>query len=138
MRVSQRLDYTVRMLVALARQPDGATAAAGDLAAALGLPRRFGEQQMTALAKTDLVSSKRGTGGGVSLVRPASEITALDVVRAVQGEVLDVPHTTSSVTSELWLQTARTLETALAGITLADLARRQAEIDEADAPVYFI
>lgn len=138
MRVSQRLDYTLRMLVALARMPAGTTAASGDLAVRLGLPRRFGEQQMTALAKTGLVDSRRGTGGGVSLAQPAAEITVLDVVRAVQGEALDVPRGTASATAEFWGQAASALESALGSATLADLVKRQAEIDASSGPMYFI
>ena len=138
MRVSQRLDYTLRMLVALSRLPAGAPAASGDLAVRLGLPRRFGEQQMTALAKTGIVDSRRGTGGGVTLARPPGETTVLDVVRAVQGQALDVPRSTGSATAEFWESAAQTLEGALAATTLADLVKRQAEIDAASGPMYFI
>lgn len=138
MRVSQRLDYTLRMLVALGRLPQDTTSGAGELAVALGLPRRFGEQQMTALAKTGMVRARRGTGGGVSLAVPATQITVLDVVRAVQGEALDVPRTTDSATSELWQDVAVVLEEQLARTTLADLVRRQVEIDAAATPMYFI
>lgn len=138
MRVSQRLDYTLQMLVALARVPEGTSAAAGELADSLGLPRRFGEQQMTALAKTGLVESRRGTGGGVSLMRPATEITVLDVVRAVQGEALDVPRASSSATAEFWTRTAGALDEWLAAATLQDLVERQTQIDESKEMMYFI
>jgi Rrf2 family protein len=138
MRVSQRLDYTLRMLVALARLPQGTVAGSGDLAETLGLPRRFGEQQMTTLAKSGLVESRRGTGGGVSLTRPAAEITALDVVRAVQGDALDVPHSAGLATAEFWAGAAAALEAALRSTTLGELVRRQAEIDAAAGPMYFI
>lgn len=138
MRVSQRLDYTLRMLIALARVPAGATVASGDLALRLGLPRRFAEQQMTTLAKSGLVGSRRGTGGGNSLARPASEITVLDVVRAVQGEALDVPHSTASASAEYWTGLASAVEEHLTSTTLADLAKRQTELDAAAGPMYFI
>ncbi|MHB1017779.1 MAG: RrF2 family transcriptional regulator [Coriobacteriia bacterium] len=138
MRVSQRLDYTLRMLVALGRLPAGASVAAGELATALGLPRRFGEQQMTALAKTGLVESRRGTGGGFSLARPASEITTHDVVRAIQGDALDIPRSPGSATAEFWESVARALEDRLQAVTLTDLVRRQAQLDAETAPMYFI
>jgi len=138
MRVSQRLDYTLRLLVALARTPHGGPAAAGDLAAALGLPRRFAEQQMAALVKSGLTTSRRGTGGGYSLGRSASEINVLDVVRAVQGDALDVPRSAGSATAEFWAGTASALEEQLGSTTLAELAHRQAELDARAAPMYFI
>lgn len=138
MRVSQRLDYTLRMLVALGRLPLGTATASGDLAASLGLPRRFGEQQMTALAKSGLVHSRRGAGGGVSLSRPAASITVLDVATAVQGQALDVPRSSGSATAEFWAQTASALEDNLRSTTLADLVRRQAEIDAAAGSMYYI
>ncbi len=138
MRVSQRLDYTLRMLVALGRMPGGTSAAAGELAANLGLPRRFGEQQMTALAKTGLVESRRGTGGGVSLARPAADITVHDVVKALQGDALDIPRSTGSATAEFWESAARALENRLQTVTLADLASRQAQLDAEASPMYFI
>ncbi|MDP2299578.1 MAG: Rrf2 family transcriptional regulator [Coriobacteriia bacterium] len=138
MRVSQRLDYTLRMLVALARLPEGTRAASGELARALGMPRRFGEQQMTALAKTGLVTCKRGAAGGCALGRPAADITALDVVRGIQGDALDVPRASASATSALWADVARTLDERLASTTLADLAREQADIDAAAETMYFI
>jgi Rrf2 family protein len=138
MRISQRLDYTLRMLVALARMREGTSVAAGDLAVRLGLPRRFGEQQMTALAKTSLVASRRGAGGGISLGRPASEISVLEIVRAVQGEALDIPLTAGSATAELWRRAAGALEEQLAATTLDELARRQAELDAESSPMYYI
>lgn len=138
MRVSQRLDYTLRMLVALARMPEGSVTAAGDLAVTLGLPRRFGEQQLTALSRAGLVSSRRGTGGGCSLARPADAVTVLDVVKAVHGEALDVPHMQRSASAEYWAEVSASLEETLAATTLADLAHRQAEIDAQASPMYFI
>jgi Rrf2 family protein len=136
-RVSQKLDYTLRGLVGLAGMPPGTTAAAGEIADRLGMPRRFLEQQFTAVAKRGLLTCRRGAGGGCSLARPAAEITVGDVVRAVQGTVLDVPSLTAA-TSELWSAAATTLGGVLDAATLSDLADRQAEIDRARTAMYYI
>ena len=78
MRVSQRLDYALRALVLLALQPQGEYVAAGDLADRLGLPRRFVEQQVTALvARRDRARADAARAGGCALARPAAEITVL-------------------------------------------------------------
>jgi Rrf2 family protein len=137
-RVSQRLDYTVRGLVALAAEPPGTTVVAGDLADTLGLPRRFLEQQFTAIAKRGILACHRGANGGCSLARPASEITLGQIIRAVQGRVLDVPHVTGAVSSEMWHRIAADLDVIVDAVTLEDLAARQAEIDRGVSPMYYI
>lgn len=138
MRVSQRLDYALRGLTSLAQLPRGTYVAAGEIAEALGLPRRFVEQQFSALARAGLVDCRRGAGGGCALVRDASKITVGEVVRAVQGTIIDVPHVTASAVSDMWAATAAALESSLDGVTLGDLASCQREIDARSAPMYYI
>jgi Rrf2 family protein len=138
MRVPQRLDYVLRALAALvAREPDGPVVI-GDLAADLHLPKRFLEQQMTLLAKRDIVICVRGAGGGCSLARPADQVTVADVVEAVQGEVLDVPKVEGSAVSEMWAEAAEALRVSLDSVTLAELGARQARLDAQAAPMYYI
>ena len=138
MRVSQRLDYSLRLLTALAQQPPGTLSGAGELAESLGLPRRFLELQANALAKRGLIECKRGTGGGCALARPAENITIVDVVEAIDGSVFDAPLATGTAASEVWRQAGTVLGDYLASVTLADLAARQGALDAKRAPMYFI
>lgn len=138
MRVSQRLDYTLRALTELARMAPGTYVASGDIADELGLPRRFVEQQFTSLARAGIVECRRGAGGGCALLRPADEITVGEIVRAVQRRVLDVPHITGSAVSEMWASASASLELALEDTTLADLASRQRELEALSAAMYYI
>ena len=138
MRVPQRLDYALRALVLLALQPEGEYIAAGDLADHLGLPRRFVEQQVTALARAGIVRCRRGAAGGCALARTAREVTVYDVVEAVQGEVLDVPHVTGSAASALWADAADQLAGFLATVDLAQLAEQQRNLDGAAVSMYWI
>jgi Rrf2 family protein len=137
-RIPQRLDYALRALVLLALQPEGEYVAAGDLAERLGMPRRFVEQQVTSLARAGIVACRRGASGGCALARTASEITVLDVVVAVQGDVLDVPRVTGSAASQLWAEAAAELGGFFSAVSLAELARRQRDIDGAAATMYWI
>ena len=138
MRVPQRLDYALRALVLLALQPEGEYVAAGDLAERLSLPRRFVEQQITALARAGIVRCRRGAAGGCVLARGSRDVTVFDVVEAVQGEILDVPHVTGSAASELWCQAAEQLAGFLATVTLAQLAECQRDLDGAATTMYWI
>jgi Rrf2 family protein len=137
-RIPQRLDYALRALVLLALQPEGEYVAAGDLAEHLGMPRRFVEQQVTSLARAGIVECRRGASGGCALARDASEVTVLDVVVAIQGDVLDVPRVTGSAASTLWAEAAAELGGFFAAVSLAELARRQRDIDGAAATMYWI
>jgi Rrf2 family protein len=138
MRVPQRLDYAVRALVLLALQPPGVYTPAGDLADHLTLPRRFVEQQITALARAGIVQCRRGSSGGCALTRPAETISVLDVIEAVQGDVLDVPRVTGSACSEMWSEAAGTLSQFFASTALSELAARQRSIDSSHASMYWI
>jgi len=137
MRVSQRLDYTLRTLVEVARA-GGEFVSVGELAESMGLPRRFAEQQMTTLAKHSIVTCKRGAGGGCSLARPAEEITVGEVVRAIQGTAVDIPQNAGSAVAEMWARMAEGLEQALESETLADLAARQDTLARDSSAMYYI
>lgn len=138
MRVSQRLDYALRTVVLLAAQPLGSHVAAGDLADRLMLPRRFVEQQVTALSRAGIVVSRRGSTGGATLARPASEITAREIVDALEGTVIDVPRQPGSAVAEMWQDVAVLVEDRLDSVTVADLVQRQRELDALAAPMYYI
>lgn len=138
MRVPQRLDYALRALVLLAEQPSDDVVAAGDLADRLGLPRRFVEQQISALSRAGIVACKRGASGGCSLAEPAEQISIADVVHAVQGDVLDVPKITGSASSEMWAEAQQALADFFSEVSLADLAKRQRELDARRMPMYYI
>ena len=118
--------------------PPGSVRSGGALAARLGLPSRFVEQQLTALAATGTVRSVRGPGGGFALGGPAEQISMRDVVLALQGDVLDVPRVTGSAVAEAWLEASLALEQALEKVSLADLAARQRELDAETATMYYI
>lgn len=138
MRISQRLDYALRALVLLATAEPGRHVAAGDLADRLGMPRRFVEQQVTALARAGVVECRRGASGGCALARPAGDITVREVVEALQGEVLDVPHHNDSASAEMWAGAQAALADFLGSATLEQLAVRQREIDSTKTPMYYI
>ncbi len=108
------------------------------LAARLGLPSRFVEQQLTALVPSGIVRSIRGPGGGFSLARPAAEVSMRDVVLALEGDVLDVPRVTGSAVAAAWQHANAVLSEELDKTTLAELAEQQRELDAEHATMYYI
>jgi Rrf2 family protein len=83
--LTRRADYAVRAMLELARS-DEAMASGPRLAAATNIPPRFVAQVMGDLVGAGLVSARIGRSGGYRLARPASAISILDVVEAVEGD----------------------------------------------------
>ncbi|MFO0821404.1 MAG: Rrf2 family transcriptional regulator [Pirellulales bacterium] len=80
--LSQTAEYALRAMVHLAMRGES-LATTVDIADATKVPSGYLSKVMQSLARAELVVSQRGLGGGFSLARPASQITALDVINAV-------------------------------------------------------
>ena len=87
MSVSRRGDYAIRMMVELAREGSSGPTPAREVGAREDVPREFARSIATDLVGAGLVHSKRGTGGGLTLARPASDITVFDILRATDGGI---------------------------------------------------
>lgn len=86
LRISKLTDYGTVVLAELARGHSGFVSAA-DVAAATGLGLPTVSKLLKALAKAGLVTSTRGSHGGYRLARAAGEISAADVIDALEGPV---------------------------------------------------
>jgi Rrf2 family iron-sulfur cluster assembly transcriptional regulator len=84
--LTKRGDYAVRAMVALAVASTDTPLSVRHIAGEMAIPVRFLPQVMADLVRADLVSSTTGRAGGYRLSRPASAISLLDVVEAVEGD----------------------------------------------------
>jgi Rrf2 family protein len=73
-------------MLALTALPEGSTAPAARLAELHELPPASMAKHLQALRRAGLVAGGEGRHGGYRLARPASEITLLDVVVAIEGD----------------------------------------------------
>src|SRR3954453_14237887 len=76
----------VRALAELARLGN-APVPIGEIASRRGLSPQFLESLFVTLRRGGVLQSQRGVKGGYSLARPAEEISALEVVEMLDGEV---------------------------------------------------
>ena len=80
--LSQTAEYALRAMVALASGKEDARTAQ-DLARESRVPLHYLSKVLNSLAKAGIISGQRGRGGGFQPIRPASQLTVLEVVSAV-------------------------------------------------------
>jgi Rrf2 family protein len=128
--ISAQTDYAMRALLTMAGAPSDRPMKAEALARSQGLPVNFLENILGDLRRAELVTSQRGTDGGYRLARPASTISAADVMRALDGPLAEVrglrPEAVSYQGSathlqELWVAVRANLRAVLEQVTLAHL-----------------
>ena len=85
MRLTLGCVYALHALEHLAAQGDGGPATARHIAEERGLPGDFLSKALQPLVRAGLLRSEKGPNGGFRLARPASPISLLEVVEAVDG-----------------------------------------------------
>lgn len=80
--LSQTAEYALRAVVILARSTD-APQTTRQISEATRVPQPYLVKILQGLVRAGIVRSQRGLGGGVSLAKPASQLTILEVVNAV-------------------------------------------------------
>lgn len=83
----QNTDYALRAMSNLAGRYGGGAVATRRLSEEEGISYEFAAKIMQDLHAAGLVESTMGPKGGFSLARAPDEVTLLEVVSAVQGEV---------------------------------------------------
>ena len=87
MNLTSATDYAMRAMIHIACLPENSVVLRSQIAEAQGIPSSFMAKILRRLVQARLLASSRGVNGGFSLARPSSEITMLDVVEAVIGEI---------------------------------------------------
>ncbi len=90
--LTSRAKYALRAMMALAEaKPANGWTSASDLAETADLPRKFLEAILTQLRDQGLVESRRGPAGGHRLIAQPPEISAADIIRAIDGPLAMTP-----------------------------------------------
>jgi Rrf2 family protein len=85
--LTKRSDYAIRAMLSLTMAKEGLLSSR-KIAEEMKIPPRFLPQIMGDLTRAGLVEAHPGRAGGYRLARPASSVTLLTVIEAVEGD----PH----------------------------------------------
>lgn len=130
MKISTKGRYALRLMADIAQHGEEGPVSLKDAARRQGLSDKYLEQIVTPLARTGLVRSVRGAGGGYLLTRTPEEYTVGEILRPLEGDLAPVEcatdggfcaHSADCLTVGLWREIHRAVSAVVDGTTLADL-----------------
>jgi Rrf2 family cysteine metabolism transcriptional repressor len=120
--ITSKSPYAVRALCELALCGASVPIPIGELARRRDIPQQFLEGLFATLRRAGILKSQRGVKGGYLFARSPSEVTVLEVVELLEGEL-----SAGDGAEEIWQQGVTALRDVLARTTIADLAEREAQ-----------
>ena len=131
--IARQTDYAARVVLHLACLAPGAKVPIADIARHRMLPLEFVRRIVGDLVKAGILATSRGSGGGVSLARPAEDISLGDVVHAMEGGVSlnhcvsdrrVCPLAAACPVQSVWVEATQVLDGYLASVRFSVLAQR--------------
>lgn len=143
MKVSTKGRYGLRVMMELALRGGQGPVLVGALAESQDISAKYIHVLMGSLKTAGLVRALRGPNGGYELARDPAGITLLEVVSALESDLLSgagpkrqaLVHGVPSAAEAVWIELGTAISESLARQTLKDLAERQLALGGAS---YFI
>ena len=88
--ISSKGVYGLAAMHVLSHAVHGRTMQVKEISAMTKISHAYLEQLLSTLRKSSLVESVRGVGGGFKLARPAHDITVLEIMLSLEGELCKV------------------------------------------------
>jgi Rrf2 family iron-sulfur cluster assembly transcriptional regulator len=87
-RINRRTDYSIRVMLSLAKRPFGERLSTSTVQDEMLVPRSFLQRIIADLSRAGLLATYPGPNGGLQLSRPAEQITLRHIWEAIEGELL--------------------------------------------------
>lgn len=135
LRLSNLADYGVVVMTAAAQAgASGTLISAAQIAAQTGIPGPTVAKLLGQLGRAGLLQSWRGVAGGFGLAREPAAISLADIIEAIDGPIALTHCARTESNCDLsdacavrphWEPVNRAVRTALAGVNLTTLLRRE-------------
>jgi Rrf2 family transcriptional regulator, iron-sulfur cluster assembly transcription factor len=134
MKISRKADYGMRAVIYIARQPKDKRNPIDVIAESECIPRDFLAKILKDLTRSDILRSYQGVHGGYQLARSASQISLLDIVEAMDGQLgldlcvrtengCDKKHSAHQVMYPFFTGLQKQVRTAFKSATVAKLIK---------------
>ncbi len=141
MRLTRAGEYAVRCMVYLAHKGKGVLVSKQEIAECADIPPHFLAKIAQDLARAHMITIKQGSKGGYSLLKEPEEISLLEVVEVMIGEIflndcvgrpVTCKISKSCSVHKVWEDATAQLRDTLDGVNLAELSMHESCI--ADFP----
>jgi Rrf2 family protein len=142
LKLTKKADYGLMALKYLAEHPEMPALSAKEIADAYGIPAQLLAKILQRLTKTGLLRSHAGMNGGYALAKDARQISAFEVIHAIDGPLFitsctkgakGCDLTPSCTIKEPLARVNDTISGVLKSISIFDLADREANAAKAAA-----
>ena len=129
--ISNKTRYGIAALLALAEFYNSGLLQIKDIASRCEIPHQFLEQIFNRLGKAGIIKSTRGKHGGYELAKPPGQITVLDIVNGLEGDIEFVAKSNekNDAIVELFQVAEKNLKEILS-VSLAELIAKQQALNQ--------
>lgn len=140
MQITRQADYAVRAVLHVAQLEEGERLATSVIAEEENIPLPFLAKIVSQLSVKGILDAMRGASGGVRLARDPQDISLLEVIEAIDGEISlnrcvlnneACPSTSQCPVHEVWCDAQQDLVNRLQATRFSHLLQRQEELQQA-------
>jgi len=135
MRLSRKGEYALRAMIYLSLNYKKNSVKIHEISEKEKIPEKFLEQILLELKKAGLLQSRRGIGGGYSLIKHPGEITLAQVIRIIDGPLaplscvskwahISCPEEKNCGLYSVLLDVRNAIAKILEGVTFDDVCKR--------------
>ena len=138
MKISTKGRYALRMLIDLAEHQNDGFIALKDIAERQGISKKYLEQIIPVLNRSDVLNANRGYQGGYKLAKSPDKYTVGAILRLTEGSIapvacldhepVDCPRREDCITLPLWKGLNKVITDYLDSVTLQDLLDNQKDM----------
>ena len=147
MKLSTRARYGTRALLDVALHHSDGPVLLKDIAHRQEISLPYLEHLIAPLIVAGIVRSTRGARGGISLLKPPSEIKLSEVLDTLEGSIAPVEcindpkvcsRSGSCATRDVWGELKTAMNGVLGSLTLQDLVEKQRKKEQSGKSMYYI